>query len=55
VAITSNQSSQQYFDRLISINENEEDLEQAIKNTYTNLEKAAQQLGDSLFLSHVQN
>ena len=55
VAIAPGQSSQQYFDRLISINENEDDLEQAIKNTYTNLEKAAQQLGDSLFLSHVQN
>ena len=55
VAIVPDQSSQQYFDRLISINENEDDLEQAIKNTYTNLEKCAQQLGDSLFLSHVQN
>ena len=55
LAIAPDQSSQQYFDRLISINENEDDMEQAIKNTYTNLEKAAQQLGDSLFLSHVQN
>ena len=55
VAIASDQSSQQYFDRLISINENNNDLQEAIKNTYTNLEKAAQQLGDLLFLSHVQN
>ncbi len=55
VAIDPVQSSQQYFDRLIAINENIEDLEVAMKNTYTNLEKAAHQLGDSLFLSHVQN
>ena len=55
VSIVPDQSSQQYFDRFISINEHEDHLEQAIKNTYTNLEKTAQQLGDSLFLSHVQN
>ena len=55
VAIAPGQSSQQYFDRIISINENIEDLEAAMKNTYVNLEKAAQQLGDLLFLSDVQN
>ena len=42
------QSHKQYFDRLISINENESDLEVAMKNTYMNLEKTAQQLGDLL-------
>jgi len=48
VSITPDQSSKQYFDRLISINENEDDLEAAMKNTYLNLEKAAEQLGDLL-------
>ena len=48
VTIATDQSSQQYFDRLISINENTDDLGAAIKNTYINLEKAAKQLGDIL-------
>jgi len=48
VNIAANQSSQQYFDRLISINENTDDMEAAMKNTYMNLEKAAKQLGDLL-------
>ncbi len=48
-------SLQQYFDQLISINDNSTDLETAIKNTYTNLEKAAQHLGDRLSLPAVQN
>ena len=48
VNIAANQSSQQYFDRLISINENTDDLEAAMKNTYVNLEKAAKRLGDLL-------
>ena len=48
VSIALDQSSQQYFDRLISINENEDDLEAAMKNTYVNLEKAAERLGDLL-------
>ena len=48
LAITPDQSSQQYFDRLISINENTADMETAMKNTYSNLEKAAEQLGDLL-------
>ena len=48
-------SLQQYFDQLISINEDEADLETAIKNTFTNLEKAAQHFGDLLSLSSVQN
>lgn len=55
IAIAPGQSSQQYFDRFISINENADDIERAIKNTYSNLEKTAKQLGDSLFLSPVQN
>jgi len=48
VAITPDQSSQQYFDRIISINENMDDMELAMKNTYMNLEKAAERLGDLL-------
>ena len=48
-------SLKQYFDRLISINDNEVDLETAIKNTFTDLEKASQQLGDLLSLWSVQN
>jgi len=49
------QSYKKYFDRLISINENEPDMMTALKDTYTNLEKTARQLGDILSLSHVQN
>jgi uncharacterized phage protein gp47/JayE len=45
----------QYFDQLISINEDEADPETAIKNTFTNLERTAQRLGDLLSLSSVQN
>ena len=48
-------SLQQYFDQLISINDNEADLETAIKNTFRNLEKASQHFGDRLSLSVVQN
>ena len=48
-------SLKQYFDRLISINDNEADLETAIKNTFTDLEKTSQQFGDLLSLSSVQN
>ena len=48
-------SLHQYFDQLISINDDEADLETAIKNTFMNLEKAAQRLGDLLSLSSVQN
>jgi len=48
VEIVSDQSSQQYFDRLISINENMDDMEAAMKNTCMNLEKAAERLGDML-------
>jgi glycerate kinase len=48
VTITPDQLSQQYFDRLISINENMDDMEAAMKNTYMNLEKAAKQLGNML-------
>ena len=48
VAIAPDRSSQHYFDRLISINENTDDMEAAMKNTYLNLEKAAERLGDLL-------
>ena len=53
--VSNERSLHQYFDRLISINDDEDDLETAIKNTYTNLERAARQLGDLLSLSSVQN
>ena len=53
--ISSERSLHQYFDQLISINDAEADLETAIKNTFTNLERAAQRLGDLLSLSSVQN
>ncbi len=46
---------QQYFDQLISINDNEANLETAIKNTFTNLEKASQHFGDLLSDAIVQN
>ena len=49
------ESLQQYFDQLISINDNEADLQTAIKNTFTNLEKAAEHFGDRLSTSVVQN
>jgi len=48
VAIGPDQSSQQFFDHIISINENIDDLEAAMKNTYMNLEKTAERLGDLL-------
>lgn len=47
-------SLQQYFDQLISINDDESDLETAIKNSFTNLEKTAQRFGDLLSLSSMQ-
>ena len=53
--VSGERSLHQYFDQLISINDDEADLEKAIKNTFTNLERAAQRLGDLLSLSSVQN
>ena len=53
--VSGERSLYQYFDQLVSINDEEADLETAIKNTFINLEKAAQQLGDLLSLSSVQN
>jgi len=50
VEVSPGQSYKQYFDQLISINENQDDLAGAIKNTYMNLEKTAVQLGDLLFM-----
>jgi glycerate 2-kinase len=50
VEVGPGQSYKQYFDQLISINENPDDLPEAIKNTYMNLEKTALQLGDLLFM-----
>lgn len=55
VPALADKSLQQYFDQLISINDNEADLETAIKNTFPDLEKAAQHFGDLLSLSAVQN
>ena len=48
-------SLHQYFDQLISINNDQADLGTAIKNTFMNLEKTAQNFGDLLSLSSVQN
>ena len=48
-------SLHQYFDQLISINDDESDLETSIRNTYPNLEKTAQRFGDLLSLSSMQN
>ena len=53
--VSGERSLHQYFDQLISINDDEADLETAIKNTFTNLERVAQRLGDLLSLSSVQN
>ena len=53
--VSGERSLHQYFDQLISINDEEADLETAIKNTFTNLERGAKQLGDLLSLSSVQN
>ena len=53
--VSTERSLRQYFDQLISINEDEADPETAIKNTFTNLERTAQRLGDLLSLSSVQN
>ena len=53
--VSSERSLLQYFDQLISINDDEADPETAIKNTFTNLERTAQRLGDLLSLSSVQN
>jgi glycerate kinase len=53
--VSGERSLHQYFDQLISINDDEADLEAAIKNTYTNLERTAQRLGDLLSSSSVQN
>ena len=53
--VSSERSLHQFFDQLISINDDEADLETAIKNTFTNLDRAAQRLGDLLSLSSVQN
>ena len=48
--VSGEKSLHKYFDQLLSINDDEADLEIAIKNTYTNLERAAQRLGDLLSL-----
>lgn len=40
-----------YFDRLISINKNEADLNTAMRNTYSNLEASAYELGNELAAS----
>jgi len=55
VPVYIDKSLQQYFDQLISINDDDTDLETAIKNSFTNLEKAAQHFGDRLSISSVQN
>ena len=49
------ESLHQYFDQLISINDDLSDLGTSMKNTFVNLEKTAQHFGDLLSLSSVQN
>ncbi len=41
-------SLQEYFDQLISINDNDADLEEAIKNAYSNLQSTARKFGDAI-------
>ena len=48
-------SLHQYFDQLISINDDEADLGTSMENTFMNLEKTARHFGDMLSLSSVQN
>lgn len=50
-----NESLREYFDQLISINQEFINIDEAIKNTYQNLEKTAMALGDQLSSSAVQN
>jgi len=47
----SNNELGKYFDRLIPINDDGADLKDAMRNTYSNLEKAARKLGDELAAS----
>ena len=49
------ESLKKYFDQLISINEQFINIDEAIKNTYQNLEKTAMAFGDQLSSSTVQN
>jgi len=49
------ESLKKYFDELISINQEFINIDEAIRNTYRNLEKAAKDFGDKLFSSTVQN
>jgi glycerate kinase len=46
--VTADKGLQEYFDKLICINDEGEELEISIKNTYSNLERAAHMLGDQL-------
>ena len=55
VPATIDKSLHQYFDQLISINDDLSDLATSMKNTFMNLEKTAQHFGDRLSLSSVQN
>ena len=55
VPVFREKSLNQYFDQLISINDDESDLGTAIKNTFTNLEKTAKRFGDLLSLTSAQN
>ena len=48
VPYVSDHELRKYFDRLIPINDGHDDLDSAMKNTYSNLELAARKLGDEL-------
>jgi glycerate kinase len=55
VPAATDRSLQQYFDQLISINDDNIDLNVAIRNTYSNLEKAARRFGNVLASSAKQS
>lgn len=48
VPVVTDKALQVYFDRLISINDDVTDFEEALKDTYVNLERASRLLGDHL-------
>jgi len=45
---TADEGLKKYFDQLICINDNSKDLNTALKNAYSNLEKATRKLGDKI-------
>ncbi|MEO5562742.1 MAG: hypothetical protein ABIR18_04885, partial [Chitinophagaceae bacterium] len=47
--ITPGKELNDYFDQLICINDMDMDMEDAIRNTYSNLQRTALSLGNSLY------